>query len=153
MKLYLLRHGIADWPDWDRPDDERPLTKKGRKEMRRMAKFLRALEIKPAMILSSPLPRAWQTAEIVTEYLERELHEECLLGKGFNFARLQKILSRHGGEDLMIVGHDPGFTDVINALTGGDVKLAKGGLARVDLEKGAGRGRLIWLLPPKAGRT
>ena len=94
------------------------------------------------MILSSPLPRAWQTAEIAAEYLELELREERDLAKGFNVAKLRKILSRHGDEDLMIVGHDPGFTDVIRALTGGDVKLAKGGLARVDLEDGAESGRL-----------
>lgn len=152
MKLYLLRHGIADWPDWDRPDDERPLTKKGKKKMRRMAKFLRELELSPARILSSPLPRAWQTAEIAAEYLGLALREEIDLAKGFDLARLRKILTRHGDDDLMIVGHDPGFTNVIAALTGGTVKLAKGGLARVDLDQGAMRGRLIWLLSPKVSR-
>ena len=75
MKLYFLRHGIADWPEWNRPDDERPLTAKGKKEMRQMAKFMRELKVRPARILSSPLPRAWQTAEIAAERLELELRE------------------------------------------------------------------------------
>ena len=152
MKLYLLRHGIADWPDWDRSDDERPLTEKGKKEMRRMAKFLRDLKVRPARILSSPLPRAWQTAEIAAEHLELELREEGDLGHGFNVAKLRKIISRQSGVDLMLVGHEPDFSAVIRALTGGEVKLAKGGLARVDLADGAERGRLVWLLTPKMAR-
>ncbi len=152
MKLYFLRHGIADWPEWDRPDDERPLTKKGKKEMRRVAKFLRELEVRPAVILSSPLPRAWQTAEIAAEFLKVELREERELKKGFNAAKLRKMISRHAGEELMLVGHEPDFSAVIRVLTGGDVKLKKGGLARVDLGDREESARLIWLLPPKVAR-
>lgn len=152
MKLYLLRHGIADWPDWDRPDDERPLTKEGKTEMRQMAKFMRGLKPKPSVILSSPFPRAWQTAEIAAEFLKLKLREERDLQKGFNVAKLRKILGRHTKENPMIVGHNPGFVDVIRALTGANVKLAKGGLARVDLEEEEEEGRLVWLLPPKVTR-
>ena len=148
MTLYLLRHGIADWPEWNRPDDERPLTAKGKKEMRRMAKFLRKLRVSPAQILSSPLPRARQTAQIAAEHLELELREEVDLGPGFNLAKLRKIISRQSGADLMLVGHEPDFSAVIRALTGGEVKLKKGGLARIDLAEGGERARLIWLLPP-----
>ena len=61
MKLYLLRHGKADWPNWDKPDDDRPLTKEGKKEVAVVGKFLRRFEIDP-VILTSPLPRASQTA-------------------------------------------------------------------------------------------
>jgi phosphohistidine phosphatase len=152
MKLYLLRHGKADWPDWDQSDDERPLTDEGRKEMRRLAKVLRELKVCPALILSSPLPRAWQTAEIAAECLEVELREERDLRSGFNVAKLRKIINRHRGEDLMVVGHEPDFSAVIHALTGGNVKLSKGGIVRVDLHDEAENGRLIWLIPPKAAR-
>ena len=148
MKLYLLRHGLADWPDWKRPDDERPLTKEGKKKMRRMAKLLRKLSVRPALILSSPLPRAWQTAEIAAEFLEVELQQERDLGPGFNIARLRKMIGRHDGDDLMLVGHEPDFSGVIRALTDGEVKLAKGGIARIDLAEGTERGRLVWLMPP-----
>ena len=58
MKLYLLRHGKADWPDWNRPDDERPLDKAGRREMKQIAKFLAGLKLKPIALLTRPLPRA-----------------------------------------------------------------------------------------------
>lgn len=150
MKLYILRHGKADWPNWDQPDDERPLTKEGKKEMRQMAKILRALKVKPVLVLSSPLPRAWQTAEIAAEDLGLKLRRESGLGKGFSVAKLRKMIDRADGKDLMIVGHEPDFSAVIYALTGGDVKLAKGAIARIDIDKDAKAGRLIWLLPPKA---
>ncbi len=153
MKLYFLRHGLADWPDWTQPDDERPLTKKGRKQVRRMTKFLRQLEVAPALVLSSPLPRAWQTAEIAAAILDVELRPACELGKGFDLAGLRQILTRHQGEDLMLVGHEPDFSAVVASLTGGEVKLAKGGLARVDLAEGSEEGRLVWLLPPKIAQS
>jgi phosphohistidine phosphatase len=152
MRLYFLRHGNADWPDWDKPDDERPLNKEGGREMERIAKFLRELTIEPSVILSSPLPRAWQTAEFAADALGVELEEEPRLGKGFSAAKLRAMLKRAKGGDLMLVGHEPDFSTVIRALTGGVVKLGKGGLARVDLEPGAMDGRLIWLIPPKIAR-
>ena len=153
MKLYFLRHGKADWPDWDKPDDERPLTKEGRREMERIAKFLRELKVEPAVVLSSPLPRAKQTAEYAADALSIELREEPALRPGFSAAKLRTLLKRAEGGDLMIVGHEPDFTTVIRALTGGDVRLGKGGIARVDLPSGTPvDGRLIWLIPPKIAR-
>jgi phosphohistidine phosphatase len=62
MKLYFLRHGEADWPSWKKPDDERPLTKRGKREMREVAKFLDRLKVRPDLIVTSPLPRAAETA-------------------------------------------------------------------------------------------
>jgi phosphohistidine phosphatase len=147
MTLYLLRHGEADWPNWDKPDDERPLTKKGKKEMRRVAKFLCELDVAPAWILTSPLPRAQQTAKIVAKCLKIDLREEAALRPGFNAVKLKKLLGIDA--DLMIVGHEPDFSGVIRTLTGANVKLAKAGVARVDLEDNRTRGRLIWLVPPK----
>ena len=152
MTLYFLRHGEADWPDWDRPDDERPLTEKGKKEMRRVARFLCALEVAPTLILSSPLPRARQTAEIVAQCLQIALREESALGAGFNTSKLTTIFKRNQAAELMIVGHEPDFSSVIRGLTGGNVKLAKAGIARVDLNDDGTAGRLIWLLPPKISR-
>ncbi|MGI8819960.1 MAG: SixA phosphatase family protein [Chthoniobacterales bacterium] len=153
MKIYFLRHGKADWPDWDRPDDERPLTKKGKREMRCMAKLLCELKVKPAALLSSPLPRAAQTAEIAAKALGLEVEEESALGKGFSLAKLRRLLHARKSGDLFIVGHEPDFSAVIRALTGGEVKLGKGGLARVDVKSAsAARGRLIWLIAPKLGR-
>ena len=153
MKLYILRHGQADWPGWTKPDDERPLTKKGKKEMRRVAELLCKLKVAPSLILSSPLPRAWQTAEIVAQCLHVTLREEHALGSGFSTAKLKTIIRRSQEAELMIVGHEPDFSAVIRALTGGDVKLAKAAIARIDLDGDGTPGRLIWLLPPKVANV
>ena len=152
MKLYLLRHGKADWPDWDKPDDERPLTKEGKKEMRRIAQFLAAMNVTPAAILSSPLPRAFQTAEIAANALGVQLGQEPTLRPGFTPTKARALIKRAEGADLMIVGHEPDFSGVVRALTGGMVKLGKGGIARIDVDDDGSAGRLIWLIPPKVAR-
>jgi phosphohistidine phosphatase len=69
VKLFFLRHGEADWPHWNRSDDERPLTDHGQEEMRKVAALLERLAVSPDMILTSPLPRAAQTAEVVATKL------------------------------------------------------------------------------------
>ncbi|HEV3409220.1 MAG TPA: phosphohistidine phosphatase SixA [Chthoniobacterales bacterium] len=153
MKVYFLRHGKADWLDWDKPDDERPLTKNGRGEMEQIAEFLSELGAAPSVILSSPLPRARQTAEIAAKALKLEVQEEPLLKKGFSAAKLRTMLRRAKGGDVMIVGHEPDFSAVIRELTGGAVALKKGGVARVDLEDATStNGTLVWLIPPKVMR-
>jgi len=148
MHLYFLRHGEADWPNWDRPDDERPLTERGKKEMRKVAKFLRALDIPLEEIVSSPLPRARQTADIVAERFKMHVREQDVLA-GFNLSGLKQLVQHYPVDELMIVGHEPTFTDVICALTGADCKLSKGGVALVDLDAERMKGRLLWLFPPK----
>jgi len=148
MKLYLLRHGQADWPSWDRPDDERPLTDKGKKEVTQVAKLLARLEIAPA-ILTSPLPRASQTAEITGKYLKVKVRVETGLRPGFDAARLSRIFRDFSGESLMIVGHEPDFTHTIFQLSCGHTKLTKAGVALVEVEPSSMKGVLRWLVPPK----
>ena len=149
MKLYILRHGEADWPSWNKPDDERPLTKKGIQEMERTAAFFAERGIKPGRILSSPLVRAWQTAEITAKALGMKVENEDRLAPGFDRDALELILESFPDEDLMIVGHEPGFSHTIRDITGGEIKMGKGCLARVDYEPRNGRGILVWLLPTK----
>lgn len=148
MKIYFLRHGKADWPDWKRSDDERPLTKEGGKEVRKVAKLLSRLEIAP-LILTSPLPRARETAEIAAEILGAEMSEDNILKPGFNAAKLAKLLREYSADSLMVVGHEPDFSHTVRELTGGAIKLSKAGVALVDLDASAMSGRLRWLLPPK----
>jgi phosphohistidine phosphatase len=150
MKVYFLRHGEADWPGWDRPDDERPLTKKGKKEMERVADFLADHDVVPAVILSSPLPRAYQTAEVVAERLNLQVSEEPALAPGFDPKKLAALLKQHAGQDVMLVGHEPSFSGAIAELTGGNVRLAKAAVARVDVDDPHQlRGQLVWLITPK----
>ena len=108
MKLYFLRHGQADWPGWKKPDDERPLTKHGKREMRDVAKFLDRLKVRPDFIVTSPLPRAAQTAEIAADYLKAKVRKDESLAPGFGRSKLRTVVKRHRANVLMLVGHEPG---------------------------------------------
>jgi phosphohistidine phosphatase len=150
MHLYFLRHGEADWPNWKKTDDERPLTKSGKKEVREVARFLRRLKVRPDVIVTSLLPRAAETAEIAADCLKAKLRKDGSLAPGFGISELRALLKKHRADSLMIVGHEPDFTNVISELTGASLKLSKAGVALVDVD--SERGRLLWLFPPKFAR-
>ena len=152
MQLYFLRHGEADWPGWTKPDDERPLTDSGKKEVQQVAKFLNRLKVEPDLIVTSPLPRALQTAEIAAEQLKTKLRQDEALEPGFGISELSTVLKRHRSKVLMLVGHEPDFSSVISALTGAFLKLSKAGVALVDIDPETEKGRLLWLFPPKFAR-
>jgi phosphohistidine phosphatase len=152
MQLYFLRHGEADWPGWTKPDDERPLTDFGKKEVRQVAKFLDRLKVNPDLIVTSPLPRALQTAEVAAEELKTKLRQDEALEPGFGISELSTVLKRHRSKVLMLVGHEPDFSSVISALTGGFVKMSKAGVALIDVDPETEKGRLLWLFPPKFAR-
>jgi phosphohistidine phosphatase len=147
--VYLIRHGEADWPNWDRPDDERPLSKKGEAEAKRVAKFLRRVGAEPLLIFTSPLPRAKQTASIFAKRLCLELRVEADLAKGFTAAKFKRIVTDNDVKEMVLVGHEPDFNKVIRALTGCDVHLSKCGVALLELGDSAAKGKLRWLFPPR----
>jgi phosphohistidine phosphatase len=149
MHLYFLRHGEADWPDWQKSDDERPLTRRGKKEMHEVGKFLARIKARPKVMLTSPLPRASQTAAIAAEHLKTNCREEKLLAPGFGKGELERLLEKYQEESLMLVGHEPDFSGAITALTGAALKLSKAGVALVDVDLSSQKGRLLWLFPPK----
>jgi phosphohistidine phosphatase len=152
MQLYFLRHGEADWPEWKKSDDERPLTDFGKKEVRDVAKFLARLKVRPDLIVTSPLPRAAQTAEIAADCLKPKLRKDELLAPGFGTSELGTVLKRHRSNALMLVGHEPDFTNVISGLTGASLKLSKAGVALLEVDPESEEGKLLWLFPPKFAR-
>jgi len=152
MELYFLRHGEADWPNWTKPDDDRPLTDFGKKEVRQVAKFLDRLKLRPDLVVTSPLPRALQTAKIAAEHLKAKLREDESLAPGFGMSELRTVLKRHRSKVLMLVGHEPDFTSVIGGLTDASLKLSKAGVALLDIDPEAEEGKLLWLFPPKFAR-
>lgn len=152
MKLYFQRHGLADWPDWNRPDAERPLTAEGRERLKVQAKTLARLGVAVDVLLSSPLVRARETAELLAERLQTQVTVDSALSPGFNAVRLHQLLTRYPDAGaVLLVGHEPDFSTCISALIGGgQVILKKGGLARVDLDSTEPLGgQLVWLLAPK----
>lgn len=159
MILYFLRHGLAfDREQWQKSDDLRPLTSKGMKNMVRQAEFMRGLKLKLQVIITSPLTRAFQTADIVAKKLDlhHELVQDERLGPGFDIDRLVEVLKDHpDAQQVMLVGHEPDFSVTISALVGGgSLVLKKGALARVDIiSQEPLQGDLVWLIPPKGMLT
>ncbi|MEM8534859.1 MAG: phosphohistidine phosphatase SixA [Chloroflexota bacterium] len=157
MELYLLRHGIAaDVAPHGSGDAGRPLTEEGITKMYMEARGLKKLDLHLDLILTSPLVRAQQTADIVGETLHMTVHQAEELALGCGVAQLRVLLQRYpDAERVMIVGHEPDFSSLIGTLTGGSsVVMKKGGLGRVDLYAvEAHMGTLSWLLPPRVLRT
>jgi phosphohistidine phosphatase len=155
-RLYLLRHGIAvpfGTPGID--DDDRPLTPKGEKRMRQIARGLNKLDLKLDRIVSSPVPRALRTAELVADVLELKGHLETdeALRPGNSAASIRDWLKERAEARLMIVGHDPAFSELVGLLATGEPRLSvaelkKGGVAAFCAEP-EGELKLDWLAPPK----
>ena len=121
--------------------------------MARQAKAMARLGIEPDSILSSPLARAKQTALIVSKALKRSQNviEDPRLGAAFDGDAFRAVVREHSdAKSLMLVGHEPGMSQVVQSLTGARVEFKKGALACVEFSGAARTGTLLFLLPPKA---
>lgn len=161
MKLYLLRHGeAAEFGDPRYPNDaDRPLTDRGAQRTKALAHALRRWDIAFDVIVSSPLVRARETAEIMERGLR--LHDRLNfndhLAPSGDYGRLVSSLNemRPAPKSLLLVGHEPHLSGLISLLcTGGQgllLTLKKGGLCRLEVERlRAGRcASLEWLLSPR----
>ena len=159
MEIYLVRHGIAVGREEDMPDPLRPLTEKGRRRFRKTARAFARLGRKIGLILTSPLVRAVQTAEILagaTEHREVAVLEE--LDPGVGIAQLLEALGKRVGKSktVALVGHEPQLSSVLSALCGvsqEEFDLKKGAIVRVDVAS-LPRPRFVaprWWLKPRAG--
>ena len=162
MNLYLLRHGIAaakDDPAFE-SDRERPLTKKGMKKFRKAARGIERLRVSFDAILTSPLVRARQTADIVAEILGQEsiVEEIPALAPDSSPEQLLSELSRlEGKENLMLVGHEPflgklaGFLLTRKNDSDAQLPLKKGGICRIEIDAVPPTQpvQMHWFLTPK----
>ena len=160
MNLYLMRHGIAvaaDQPGME-SDSERALTPKGVKRMRRAARGLRRLGLSFDTILTSPLARARQTAEIVAEILGLEGHLEEIseLAPEGSVDHLISGLARfQDREDLLLVGHNPLLIRALSFFISGkdnlEIELKKGGCCCIETDRlpPDAPSTLHWFLTPK----
>lgn len=156
-QLYVIRHGLADargerWPD----DAKRPLTREGIARLRKSARALRGLGVDFDLILTSPLVRARQTAEILAEGqdLKAAVVVTAALAPGGTPAGVVKELGKHARERaIAMVGHEPGLGALASALIGvpQPIPFKKGAVCRIDVDSVAalGPGTLRWLLTPK----
>ena len=121
--LTLVRHAKSSWKDTSLADRDRPLSKRGERDAPEMGQRIVAAGIRPSLIVSSPAVRAWSTARIIAdaigyprEFLQRD--------KSLYLASVNTILDvivaqDNGFNSLMLVGHNPGFTDFANYLVPG----------------------------------
>ena len=153
MELALLRHAHAGDPEaWDRPDDLRPLSDKGRQQADRLGRLLAAAGFVPDAVLTSPRVRARETAEIVADRLGVRVRIDPRLASFLDLAAVDAILDEAGTPvRAVLVGHDPDFSDLLVSLTGSPgLRMRKGSFALLDVERPLvpGSAELRWLVPP-----
>jgi len=143
-QLWLLRHGEAE-PHGSVGDDDRRLTERGEGQSRAAGRALAALEITFQAVYTSPKVRARETARLACEALGCEPMDHQPLRMGFTAQDALELL--HADERILVVGHEPDFSQVVHDLTGGTIDMKKGGVAGVRLD--GGHGELIVLLRPR----
>jgi phosphohistidine phosphatase len=157
FSLYLVRHGVAaergdEWPD----DTKRPLVPRGIARLRRSARGLQALGLHFDVILTSPLVRARQTAEILAAGFTPKPPVRTIdsLAPGSAYAGFLDDLGTHTrGTAIACVGHEPDLGELAARLlrARGTIEFKKGAICRIDLDSlpPSGPGHLKWLATPR----
>lgn len=152
MLLCFLRHGKAEERGQGLSDAARRLTPRGIAEMEEAAAGLGAAGIKIQTLYTSPLVRAAETARIVAPALgiaqKAVRTEDCLASGSLTLGALQSLLEGpNTARNVLLVGHEPDFSEMVGLLTGAALELKKGGLAVVETHRIEPRaGTLCWLL-------
>lgn len=162
MQIYLLRHGIAEDQKPGGRDEDRELTPEGKKKLQDVLRAARQAEVSPSLILTSPLRRAIQTAELaagVLGYKDDLLRTKALEPGSSTKCVWEEVRVHKNVRELMMVGHEPLFGSLTAYLLGTpalQMDFKKGAVARVDVEQFGPepRGVLKWYLIAKlAGRA
>jgi phosphohistidine phosphatase len=160
-ELYLIRHGLAEehgpaWPD----DSKRPLSEQGVTRLRRSARGLKQLEVTFDVILTSPLVRARQTADVIaaaSDPMPPLVVVEALAPGGAQAAVLGELEKHAKKTRIAIVGHEPGIGELAARLIGlrHTIEFKKGAVCRIDVDTlpPTTPGALRWLLPPRVLRS
>ena len=157
MEIYILRHGIAEDSVPGQSDSERSLTSEGKKKLRNVLRAAREAGVSPALILTSPLKRAVQTAQLAAEILEYpgDLLRTKALEPGAHPQMAWEEIRVHKDEQaILLAGHEPLFSSLTAYLLGCPdlrVDFKKGALACVEMDRFGAEphGALKWLLTPK----
>lgn len=162
MELYLIRHGIAIDREINTKDEERSLTNLGRQKTLKVAQRLYQLGVRFNLILTSPLVRSRQTAEILlSSGLSSQLEESIFLAPGgdiHNWLHSWLEQRRHltTTDHLALVGHQPDLGQWAEILVWGEARaglvLKKAGIIGLTLPETrslVGYSQMFWLTPPK----
>jgi phosphohistidine phosphatase len=143
-QVWLLRHGEAV-PHDSKPDDDRELTPRGRRQAEVAGIALARLGAEFAACYTSPKLRALETAQLACRSLNIEPAVAVSIGGRFSRDDVIELLHSHGGDDrILIVGHEPTFSQVVHDFTGGRIDFKKGGIAAFRTS-----GELLVLLRPR----
>lgn len=157
MRLYLMRHGKAlDVGEHGvHRDSERPLSDKGAEIVREVALGLAVLGTTPDLVVTSPLLRTRQTAEIVAEVLGGvAVTLSPLLAPSGHVPDIVEWLHKNGGKSLFLVGHMPDLAELTSLLlcnhVHGGIDFKKAGVCCLSFlgRPSPGTGCLDWFLPP-----
>jgi phosphohistidine phosphatase len=157
LELYLVRHGVAAERGADYPDDsKRPLTSDGIARMRKEAKALAALGVDFDLIVSSPLVRTKQTADILAQAAPSQpsvTTSDSLAPAGTPTAVFQELSKHMRKARIALVGHEPNIGELAARLIGSrtPVEFKKGAICRIDFEvfPPKGHGHLRWFVTPR----
>jgi phosphohistidine phosphatase len=156
MQLYILRHGIAEDTAPGGSDADRALTRQGKAKLRLVLECAHAAGVRPGVIMTSPLKRALETAELAASILEvkRDLTKTPALSPTSSPQRVWSEVRAHKTEELLIAGHEPllsRFVAFLLRCPALRLDLKKGAMVRVDLETVGPEphGVLKWILTPK----
>ncbi len=156
-RLYLFRHGLAvPHATEGLDDDDRPLTAKGERRVRQVARGLKRTGLKLDKIVTSPLPRAAKTAEIVADVLKVAflLEDADALKPTASAESIRDWLAGRAEARIMLVGHNPNLSELLSLLTTGTsrptlIEIRKAGVAALR-DDPAGRRYLIdWITRPR----
>jgi phosphohistidine phosphatase len=146
-QIWLLRHGEAV-PHESKSDDERELTARGERQAIAAGEGLARLGIEFSACYTSPKVRAIDTARLVCRALNIEPEAVESVREGFDRDDALELLLAHGDDArVLVVGHEPDFSQVVHDLTGARIDLKKGGLAAVRVQRSSGE--LLALLRPR----
>lgn len=157
LEVYLIRHGVAAERGDDYPDDsKRPLTSDGIASLRKEARALDALGIGFDHVITSPLVRTRQTADVFAEFLSTQpsvSNSDALAPAGSPAAVIQELAKHAKKGRVALVGHEPNIGELAARLIGAraPIEFKKGAICRIDFETlpPKGVGRLRWFLTPK----
>ncbi|MGI9623207.1 MAG: SixA phosphatase family protein [Acidimicrobiales bacterium] len=136
--VLVLRHGKSDWDAEYHSDIDRPLAKRGRRAAKTIGRYLADVGPEPTLAMTSPASRARDTLERVLEVAGFDCPVrivESFYGKGTE-AVLDDLRSLDESfESVLVVGHEPTWSDLIATLTGSHVRFPTAALARIDLDE------------------
>jgi phosphohistidine phosphatase len=160
-ELYLIRHGVAEqrgdaWPD----DAKRPLSERGISRLKKSARGFARLGITLDVVVTSPLVRTRQTAEIIAAAFDPKPHivnADSLAPGGAHAAVLTDLEKQARKTRIALVGHEPGIGELAARLIGTRHPLVfkKGAVCRIDVDAVPphGTGTLQWFLTPRVLRS